>query len=89
MDAHLVPDPGRDQAILQQAVLELLLEQHPAQLSISELSSELSSDPSSFAEQDAIENAVRELVGVGLVHRHGGFVFPTRAAVAAAELIGP
>ena len=44
-----------------------------------------SPSPSSFASSAAqapqVEDAVRRLVAAGLVHRHGEFLFPTRAAV--------
>ena len=47
---------------------------------------ELTDRPDEFGPRDAIENAVRDLVGAGLVHHHGMFVFPTRAAVRFDEL---
>lgn len=34
-----------------------------------------------FGSEDAIERAIRELVGAGLLHCRGGFVLPTRAAL--------
>ena len=71
---------------VQQAVLAILLDAHPAQLSIDELARELTDRPAEFGPRDAIENAVRDLVGAGLVHHHGPFVFPTRAAVRFDEL---
>ena len=37
--------------------------------------------PDEFSVRDAINNAIRDLVGAGLLHRHGTFVFATRAAV--------
>ena len=74
----------RDQA--QQAALAVLLDAYPAQLSIDELVRELTDRPDEFAPRDAIDNAVRDLVGAGLLHRHGSFVFATRAAVRFDEL---
>ena len=71
---------------VQQAVLAILLDAHPAQLSVDELVRELTDRPDEFGPRDAIENAVRDLVGAGLVHHHGPFVFPTRAAVRFDEL---
>jgi hypothetical protein len=71
---------------VQQATLAILLDAHPAQLSIDELARELTDRPDEFGPRDAIDNAVRDLVGAGLVHRHGVFVFPTRAAVRFDEL---
>jgi hypothetical protein len=46
----------------------------------------MTDDPEEFAERDRIENAIRDLVRVGLAHRHGHFVFATHAAVRADEL---
>jgi hypothetical protein len=71
---------------VQQAALAILLDAHPAQLSLDELVRELTDRPDEFGPRDAIDNAVRDLVGAGLVHRHGAFVFATRAAVRFDEL---
>jgi hypothetical protein len=71
---------------VQQAALAILLDANPAQLAVDELVRELTDRPDEFGPRDAIENAVRDLVGAGLVHRHGPFVFPTRAAVRFDEL---
>jgi hypothetical protein len=71
---------------VQQAVLAVLLDLHPAQLSVDELAREMTDRPDEFGPRDAIDNAVRDLVGTGLLHRHGPFVFATRAAVRFDEL---
>jgi hypothetical protein len=71
---------------LQEAVLAVVLDAHPAQLAIDELVRELSEDRDDFARGDAINNAIRDLVGAGLLHRHDAFVFATRAAVRFSEL---
>ena len=71
----------REDAILQRAVLALLLFRHPAQLTLAELTRELSEDPEHPTQRAAIESAVRDLAGSGLLHRHGPFVLPTRAAL--------
>jgi hypothetical protein len=42
--------------------------------------------PDEFSPRDGVERAIRDLVGAGLAHRHGPFVFATRAAVRADEL---
>jgi hypothetical protein len=65
----------------QQAVLAILLEAHPGQRSVEELIREMTDRPDEFSARDAINNAIRDLVGAGLLHRHGTFVFATRAAV--------
>ena len=64
---------------LERALMALLLAWHPGQLSIGELARELGPHAA---------DAARELEAAGLAHRHGEFVFATRAAVRAAELAG-
>jgi len=69
------------------AVLRQLLDLHPTRLTITELSRELGGNRGDFAEQDAVERAVRELSAVGLLHRGEEFVAPTRAALRFSELL--
>jgi hypothetical protein len=78
--------PGREDDLAQQSVLAILLDAHPAQRSTEEVVRELTDRPDEFAERDRIDNAIRDLVGAGLVHRHGSFLFATRAAVRFDEL---
>ena len=66
---------------IERALLALVLAEHPTQLTVAELARELTGDCTGFAERDASERAVRDLVGVGLLHRQGAFVLPTRAAL--------
>ncbi len=73
--------PLSEDDLLQAAVLTLLLDAHPAQRSEEELVRELSADPHDVAERDAVEIAIRDLVGAGLAHRHDDFLFATHAAV--------
>jgi hypothetical protein len=75
-------------ARVEATVLRLALELHPAQASIDELVLELADDPDDFAQRDAVERAVRDLAGAGLLHRNGEFAFPTRAALRFDELLG-
>jgi hypothetical protein len=77
---------SHEEDLTQQAVLAVLLDAHPAQRSIEEIVRELVEDPAEFGERDRVENAVRDLVGAGLLHRHGPFVFATHAAVRLNEL---
>jgi hypothetical protein len=81
MSAYGCESPLTEDDVLQTAVLTILLEAHPSQRSENELVRELTADPRDVAEGDAVENAIRELVGAGLAHRHGAFVFATYAAV--------
>ncbi len=71
---------------LQGSVLELLLIAHPAQRSVEEVVREMTDRPDEFAARDAVLNAIRDLAGAGLLHRHGPFVFATHAAVRFDEL---
>jgi hypothetical protein len=73
--------PAGEDAQTQRAVLAIVLAEHPAQLTCPELVRELGGDASVFAARDDAERAVRDLAGVGLLHRHGAFVTPTRAAL--------
>jgi hypothetical protein len=70
---------------MEQAVLASLLSEHPAQLTMLDLHRERS-DPDDPVERDAVDRAVRRLVAAGLVHRHGAFVIPTRAALRSEKL---
>lgn len=65
--------PEHDDERLQRAVLGLVLYQHPAHLSSDEIAREV--DPGDT------DQAVRELVAVGLLRREGTSVLPTRAAL--------
>jgi hypothetical protein len=83
-----VPTTEREDAAIRAAVLALLLDQHPIQLTLAELAREVAADPADFAQRDAIARAVRDLVGAGLLHRHGEFAIPTRAAICCDRLLG-
>ena len=76
---------GEDAAV-ESAALRRLLDLHPIQVTVEELVLDLASDPDDFAERDAVERAVRELVRCGLAHRVGDLAIPSRAAIRAAEL---
>ena len=72
---------------MESAVLRQLLDLHPTRLTLEELTRELAGSGGSFAERDAVERAVRELTGAGLLHRGEEFVAPTRAALRFNELL--
>jgi hypothetical protein len=76
----------RDRAT-ESAVMRLLLNLHPIQLTIAELIRELCGEDPSFAERDSIERAVRDLAALGLLHRLDVFAMPTRAALRLNELL--
>jgi hypothetical protein len=69
------------------AVITHLLDVHPVRMTAAELLRELAGEAPGFAERDAIERAVRDLAGVGLLHRSETFVAPTRAALRLSELL--
>lgn len=72
---------AHEDARTEDAVLAFVLAEHPAQLTVAELTLELSGGSNDFADRDAIQCAVRDLAGSGLLHRLGDFVLPTRAAL--------
>jgi hypothetical protein len=74
----------RDQAV----VLTLVLTLNPDHLTICDLSRSLNEKPgSNFKRPDAVERAVRDLVGVGLVEVETSKVRPTAAALRFIEII--
>ena len=72
----------RDQA----RVLRTILDLHPEPLTLAELTREMTHDSTDHAERDRIERAVRDLIGVGVLHLVGDLVLPTRAAVVCGSL---
>jgi hypothetical protein len=76
----------QDDAV-ESAVLRHLLHLHPAQLTVAELTRELAGEQPGFAERDAIERAVRDLSGAGLLHRGEELLVPSRAALRFSELL--
>lgn len=79
--------PMAEDAATESAVLQQVLDFHPVLVTMDELVRELSGASAGFAERDAIERAVRDLVAVGLLHNHEAFVVPTRAALRFSELL--
>jgi hypothetical protein len=74
MQANPSPRPKRDDESVQRAVLSLALDAHPKSLTIPRLAREIDRG-------DAVERAVRDLVGVGLLECRGISVEPTPAAL--------
>jgi hypothetical protein len=75
-----------DEAV-ESAVLRQLLDLHPTRLTLEELAREFGVRGSDFAANDAVERAVRDLAGAGLLHQGDEFVAPTRAALRFNELL--
>jgi hypothetical protein len=72
---------------VESAVLRQLLDLHPTRVTIAELTREVGGTGAGFAASDGVARAVRELVGVGLLHQQEEFVAPTRAALRLSELL--
>ena len=79
--------PAAEDAATESAVLQQALELHPVQVTAAELVREVGGESPSFARRDAIERAIRDLAGAGLMHSQGAFVMPTRAALRFSELL--
>lgn len=63
------------------SVLFRVLALHPAQLTRAELVREVEAGAEGFERADAIERAIGDLVGAGLLNVAAGMVSPTRAAL--------
>jgi hypothetical protein len=70
-------DPPEGHEMVERAVLALVLSMHPARLTIFELARELSKGP----KDDAVERAIRNLVGAGLLECDGPYAAPTQSAL--------
>lgn len=79
--------PAAEDAATESAVLQQLLDFHPVQVTLAELVREIAGESTDFAARDAVERAVRDLAGAGLLHRRDAFVAPTRAALRFNELL--
>jgi hypothetical protein len=78
---------GED-AKVEAALIQRVLDLHPTRVTAAELIRDLAGEDADFGARDAIERALRELTGAGLLHRtDDGLVTPTRAAVHLAELL--
>ena len=83
---HARPDRAqdiRDQAV----VLTFVLTLNPKHLTIPDLARSLNGESNGFKRPDAVERAVRDLVGVGLVVIDAGLAQPTAAALRFIQII--
>ncbi|HEY5053321.1 MAG TPA: hypothetical protein VII45_07925 [Solirubrobacterales bacterium] len=87
-DADDTRTTAGEDAEVESAILIHLLAIHPIQITIEELAREIDDRPEDFARRDALERAVRDLVGVGLLHRRDSFVMPSHASIRFDELLG-
>ncbi|HXF31067.1 MAG TPA: hypothetical protein VN522_06060 [Solirubrobacterales bacterium] len=90
MDAHEEsPTNQSEDARVESALLQRVLDLHPTQVTAAELIRDLAGEDADFGARDAVERAIRELTGAGLLHRtEDGLLTPTRAAVHFGELLG-
>jgi hypothetical protein len=87
-DRDQIRGTSAQDAAIESAVLQQVLALHPTAITLEELARELGENGERFAARDALERAVRDLVGAGLLHRSELFVLPTRAALRFDELLG-
>ena len=88
-DDENLTNEGED-ARLESALLQRVLDLHPTRVTVAELIRDLAGEEPDFAARDGIERAIRELTGAGLLHHtDDDFVTPSRAAVRFDELLGP
>jgi hypothetical protein len=80
-------NPVGEDAATESAVLLQVLDLHPAPITLAELTREIGGGAAGFPQRDAVERAVRDLTGAGLLHLHDAFVLPTRAALRFNELL--
>lgn len=73
--------PIAEDTIIESAVLGFVLEEHPAHVTIPELSLAMNRGRKDFSANEAVEQAISDLVGAGLLYIGGGLVLPTRAAL--------
>lgn len=73
-------------AATESAVLQLVLALHPAPLTLGEVTREMGAGANA-AHRDAVERAVGDLEGAGLLRRRDDLVLPTRAALRFDELM--
>ncbi|HEX5983700.1 MAG TPA: hypothetical protein VFY69_05770 [Solirubrobacterales bacterium] len=69
------------------AILGLLLEEHPTQLTFAELTRMMVGANPDYEGTDAIERGVRDLAGAGLLHRDVDTIRPTVAALRFHDLL--
>ncbi len=67
-------------------VLRHLLNAYPAAFSVDEVVAELTDPDDGVSERDDVLRAIRDLTRSRLLHQHGPFVWPARAAKAALVL---
>ena len=85
MDCDDPDSPIDDDRRNQSVVLSMLIDEHPVRLTFDELALVLHADLSE-PPRIATQNALKDLIGAGLVYREGRLLSPTRAALYFAAL---
>lgn len=80
------PDTGllstaKQEASVERGILSLVVGDYPEVYTENELVREVTRDPEDFGECETVERAIRSLWAVGLLHRYGPLIFPSRAAL--------
>jgi hypothetical protein len=70
-----------EDSVMQAALLNHVLDEHPMPLRQCDLVRELCQNPSDFSERDVVDRAILALVKVGLLDRNGKYVLPTPPAL--------
>jgi hypothetical protein len=81
-----IPSPAREDERTEAAVLGQLLALHPVQVVLGELVREIAGSRADFVAYDSVDRAVDRLDAVGLLHRSGELILPSRAALRFYEL---
>jgi hypothetical protein len=71
---------------VESAVLAIVIERHPARVAVADVVEEMTSVANPPGRAEAVERAIDELAGVGLLHRRGNLIEPTRASLRMVEL---
>jgi hypothetical protein len=87
-DRGHIRSAAEEDARIESAVLQYILAFHPVQTSFEDLLREFILEPEDFGQRDALERAVRDLAGAGLLQCNGQLVLPTRAALRFDRLLG-
>lgn len=77
MQAQGISPAERADLLVQSGVMTLVLTEHPTLLTLGDVVMEVGASSGELA----TTQAVHDLVTVGLLHREGGLVLPTRAAL--------
>jgi len=70
----------------QKAIVSLVIDEHPKQLTVSELARAMAPEAKDRPIPDWVERGIQELVGWGLLNREGASVRPSRVVLRFVEL---